>query len=63
MHGKTVVYCHVSSVGQKDDLESQVTAMEAFCLGSGIETDEWLTEIGGGLNFKRRVFLTLMKSS
>lgn len=60
--GKTIVYCRVSSVGQKDDLASQVTAMEGFCLGAGIAVDEWLQEIGGGLNLKRRVFLNLMKS-
>lgn len=60
--GKTVVYCRVSSVGQKCDLASQVTAMEGFCLGAGVSVDEWLQEIGGGMNFKRRVFLNLMKS-
>jgi predicted site-specific integrase-resolvase len=59
---KTVVYCRVSSSGQKDDLASQVKAMETYCLGAGIAVDEWLNEIGGGLNFKRKVFLKLMKS-
>jgi predicted site-specific integrase-resolvase len=34
---KTVVYCRVSSSGQKDDLKSQVAAMEQFCLASGIK--------------------------
>jgi len=60
--GKTIVYCRVSCVGQKSDLASQVTAMESFCLGAGISVDQWLQEIGGGMNFKRRVFLNLMKS-
>lgn len=60
--GKTIVYCRVSSVGQKNDLASQVAAMEGFCLGAGVSVDEWLQEIGGGMNFKRRVFLNLMKS-
>jgi predicted site-specific integrase-resolvase len=59
---KTVVYCRVSSSGQRDDLASQVKAMETYCLGAGIAVDEWLNEIGGGLNFKRKVFLKLMKS-
>ena len=59
---KTVVYCRVSSSGQKGDLTSQVKAMETYCLGAGIAVDEWLNEIGGGLNFKRKVFLKLMKS-
>jgi len=57
---KTVVYCRVSSAGQKDDLRYQVAAMEPFCLASGVPVDEWIQEIGGGMNFKRKKFLTLM---
>lgn len=57
---KTVVYCRVSSTGQKDDLKSQLVAMEKFCLSSGIPIDEWIQEIGGGMNFKRRKFLSMM---
>lgn len=57
---KTVVYCRVSSTRQKNDLESQITAMEQFCLASGIAVDDWIQEIGGGMNFKRQKFLTLM---
>lgn len=56
----TVVYCRVSSAGQKDDLESQVKAMEAYCLGAGIAVDEWIQEVGGGMNFKRKKFLALV---
>ncbi|MCP4110931.1 MAG: IS607 family transposase [Desulfobacteraceae bacterium] len=57
---KTVVYCRVSSSGQKDDLKSQVAAMEQYCLSGGIKVDEWIQEIGGGMNFKRKKFLALM---
>lgn len=57
---KTIVYCRVSSHNQKDDLKSQVTAMEQFCLNGGIAVDEWIQEIGGGMNFKRKKFLSLM---
>jgi len=57
---KTIVYCRVSSAGQKDDLKSQVVAMEQFCLSSGISVNDWIQEIGGGMNFKRKKFLTLM---
>jgi predicted site-specific integrase-resolvase len=57
---KTIVYCRVSSHNQKDDLKSQVTAMEQFCLSSGLTVDEWIQEIGGGMNFKRKKFLSLM---
>lgn len=56
----TVVYCRVSSAGQKDDLQSQVKAMEAYCLGAGLAVDEWIQEIGGGMNFKRKHFLELI---
>ena len=56
----TVVYCRVSSAGQKDDLVSQVSAMEIFCLSSGVAVDEWIQEIGGGMNFKRKHFLSIM---
>lgn len=59
---KTVVYCRVSSPGQKDDLASQVTAMEEFCRGRGLAVDEWVREVGGGMNLKRKKFLALMDS-
>ncbi|MYC64496.1 MAG: IS607 family transposase [Caldilineaceae bacterium SB0661_bin_34] len=59
--GRTVVYCRVSRRSQGDDLRSQQQAMESFCLGAGIAVDEWLTEIGGGLDFKRPVFRALME--
>lgn len=55
-----MVYCRVSSHGQKDDLQSQVAAMEQYCLGAGIAVDEWIQEVGGGMNFKRKQFLSLM---
>ena len=55
-----VVYCRVSSAGQKDDLASQVRAMEAYCLGAGIAVDEWIQEIGSGMSFKRKRFLSLV---
>ncbi len=59
--GRTVVYCRVSSRAQRDDLQSQQQAMETFCLGAGIAVDEWLAEIGGGLDFQRPVFRSLME--
>jgi len=45
---RNIVYCRVSSANQKDDLASQVKAMEAFCLNGSISIDEWVEEIGGG---------------
>lgn len=55
-----VVYCRVSSANQKNDLDSQITAMEIYCRGAGIPVDEWIHEIGGGMNFKRKHFLDIL---
>ena len=57
---KTVVYCRVSSAGQKDDLKSQVEAMEKYCLSAGVAVDDWVQEVGGGMNFERKKFLELI---
>ncbi|MXZ25034.1 MAG: IS607 family transposase [Caldilineaceae bacterium SB0665_bin_21] len=59
--GCTVVHGRVSRRAQRDDLWSQQQAMETFCLGAGLAVDEWLTEIGGGLDFQRPVFRSLME--
>ena len=59
--GMVAVYCRVSSRGQQDDLRRQTGAMETYCLNAGVAVDAWLTEIGGGLDFKRKVFLQLME--
>ena len=60
----TVVYCCVSSAGQKDDLAlqvaAQVAAMEAYCLAGAIAVDEWIKEVGDGMNFKCKRFLALL---
>ena len=57
---EVVVYCRVSSANQKDDLASQVAAMQTFCLGSGVAVDHWIEEVGGGMNMKRKHFLALV---
>jgi putative resolvase len=56
-----VVYARVSSAGQKDDLKRQKAALEQFCIGAGKGVDEWLDDIGSGLNLKRKNFVALMK--
>lgn len=58
---QTVVYYRVSSSSQKQDLKSQKDALEQFCIASGRAVDQWLTDIGSGLNFKRPHFVELMK--
>lgn len=57
---KTVVYCRVSSAGQRDDLASQRDAMEIFCAGRGLTVDDWVCEIGGGINLTRPKLLDTM---
>ncbi|MBQ0893662.1 IS607 family transposase [Micromonospora purpureochromogenes] len=57
---RIVVYCRVSSPGQKNDLASQVAAMEQFCLARGLAVDEWVSEIGGGMNLRREKLVALM---
>lgn len=56
----TIVYCRVSSSEQKDDLAAQVAALEMFCLGAGIAVDEWVREIGGGMDLQRGKFLDVL---
>jgi predicted site-specific integrase-resolvase len=34
--------------------------LEQFCAGRGMAVDEWIQEVGGGLNFKRNRFLEIM---
>jgi predicted site-specific integrase-resolvase len=59
-HRDTIVYMRVSSQAQRPDLKNQRLALEQFCLARGIEVDQWVEEIGGGLNFKRRKFLEIV---
>jgi predicted site-specific integrase-resolvase len=57
---KTVAYIRVSSQGQKPDLKNQRASLEQFCVAKGLAIDEWIEEIGGGLNFKRAKFIRLI---
>ena len=56
----TVVYMRVSSQTQKPDLANQRVILEQFCAARGLVVDQWISEIGGGLNFKRPKFLALV---
>src|SRR5579883_501527 len=57
---RCVAYCRVSSQAQKPDLLNQRRVLEQFCSARGLLVDEWLEEIGGGLNFQRKQFLRLV---
>jgi predicted site-specific integrase-resolvase len=47
-------------VAQKPDLENQRRALADFCEAHSYMVDEWMSEMGGGLNFKRKQFLRLV---
>jgi putative resolvase len=57
---RTVAYCRVSSQALKPDLVNQQQVLDEFCKQRKIEVDEWIMEVGGGLNFKRKQFLSLV---
>ena len=57
---RCVVYCRVSSTSQKSDLAKQRQALEQFCAARGLVVDEWIEEVGGGLNFHRKRLLALV---
>lgn len=59
--GLTMVYTRVSGVAQKPDLANQMKALEAYCQQHTITVDEWLSDIGSALNYKRKQFNRLME--
>lgn len=50
-------YCRVSSISQKRDLESQMKAVQEFCISFGVPIAEHFSDIGSGLNYKRKNFV------
>jgi putative resolvase len=58
---RLLAYCRVSSNAQKPDLVNQRRVLEEFIVNRGLANVEFVEEIGGGLNFKRKKFLTLME--
>jgi putative resolvase len=57
---QTIIYCRVSSFNQKDDLKSQISFIEEYCLNNQIHIDEVYSDIGSGLNYKRKNFIKLV---
>ena len=52
--GRTVAYCRVSSADQKTDLDRQVSRVVQGSTALGLAVGEVVTEIGSGLNGRRR---------
>ncbi len=59
--GLTIVYSRVSGVAQKPDLANQMHALAVYCKQQSIKVDEWMSDIGSGLNYKRKQFNRLME--
>lgn len=57
---RLVAYCRVSSAAQKPDLANQRRVLEEFVVAKGLAGVDFIEEVGGGLNFKRKRFLALM---
>ncbi len=57
---RLVAYCRVSSSAQRPDLANQRAVLEQFVAARGLANVEFIDEVGGGLNFKRKHFLALM---
>lgn len=58
---KTIGYCRVSSNKQKDDLERQVQNMQLYLSAKG-NPFEIITDIGSGINYKRKGLLSIISS-
>ena len=58
-----VIYARVSSSGQKDDLKNQITFLRNYANAKRIIVDEVLTDIGSGLDFKRKKWNELLMSA
>jgi predicted site-specific integrase-resolvase len=61
--GKLVLYARVSNSGQKRVLEKQVEFLQTFANAKGWIVDEILTDIGSGLNYKRKKWNELLDMS
>lgn len=58
---KIVAYARVSSNGQKDDLKDQISFLRQFLNARGIIANDYISDIGSGLNYKRPKWLNLIK--
>lgn len=55
-----IAYYRVSTNSQKKEMRYQKESIETFAINSGIIVDEYLYDIGSGLNFKRKNFLKII---
>lgn len=55
-----VIYARVSTRNQKNDLANQVEFLKTYCNAKGVIVDEVITDIGSGLNYKRKQWNKLL---
>lgn len=58
---KIIAYARVSSNGQKDDLKDQLDYLRQYLNAKGIIANDYIGDIGSGLNYKRRKWLKVLK--
>ena len=59
---KIICYYRVSTNSQKNDLINQKKMLEEYIVSRGIECDEYIKDIGSGLNYKRKGLLYLIQT-
>ena len=59
--GSTMVYARVSSASQKPDLQNQLAALKDYCQRHDFKVDEWVEEVGSGLNYQRKQFNRILE--
>lgn len=57
---KVIAYARVSTRGQKDDLKNQIDFIRQYANAKGIIINESITDIGSGLNYKRKKWNKLL---
>ena len=57
-----VIYARVSTHNQKDDLSDQVKFLQDYANAKGVIVDQIITDIGSGLNYKRKKWNHLLDS-
>ena len=55
-----VLYARVSTYGQKDDLQNQLVFIRQYANAKGIIINQEFTDIGSGLNYKRKKWNQLL---
>ena len=58
-----VIYARVSNRSQLDDLKNQISFINNFIINNGLEVNEIYSDIGSGLNFKRKKWNELIEEA